>query len=100
MWKQHFLPTLGGTIWVYKVLSTTNMVLDDSYNCSDFNMELKVEFNGVTSNWLCLKISGIPNSGLGIFALRAFKKKEFITAYLGKIKTDILETDFFLWNQW
>jgi hypothetical protein len=42
-----------------------------------------------------LKISGIPNSGLGIFALRAFKKKEFISAYSGKTETDTLETEYF-----
>lgn len=70
------------------------MVLDDNYNLPNFNMELKVEYNGITSNWLCLKNSGIPNSGLGIFALRAFKEKEFITAYLGKKETDDLETEY------
>lgn len=77
------------------------MVLDDSYNCSDFNMELKVEFNGVTSNWLCLKISGIPNSGLGIFALRAFlKRRNSSLPTWEKSRQIFWKQIFFVWNQW
>ena len=84
---------MGGTFCVFKELSTRNLVLDNQYNASFFEMVLKVEFNGIVENWLCLKHSRIQNSGLGVFAQREFCEKEFVTAYLGIVELNPLETE-------
>lgn len=91
---KHFLPQINGTVRIYKVWHTNNMECIGNYNSTEFVVDLNVEFNGVTTSWLCLKKSRIPNSGLGVFALRVFKRNEFITVYLGKKETDILETEY------
>jgi hypothetical protein len=57
-----------------------------------------VEFIGIVDNWLCLKPSQIQNSGLGVFAQREFCEKEFVTAYLGKIELNHLETEYVFQN--
>ena len=92
--SKSFLPQINGTVRIYKMFRSNNMVFSDYYNSTEFIVDLKVEFNGVTTNWLCLKKSRIPNSGLGVFALRVFKKNEFITVYLGIKETNILETEY------
>jgi hypothetical protein len=45
---------------------------------------LKVEKDGVVENWLEMKKSSIKGAGFGVFALRDFSPKEFITIYLGE----------------
>ena len=92
--EKHFLPQINGTVRIYKVLHNNNMAFTGNYNSTEFVVDLKVEFNGVTTSWLCLKNSRIPNSGLGVFALRVFQKNDFITVYLGKKESDILETEY------
>ena len=50
-----FLPQINGTVRIYKMFRSNNMEFSDYYNSTEFIVDLKVEFNGVTTNWLCLK---------------------------------------------
>jgi len=45
---------------------------------------LKVEKDGVVENWLEMTKSSVEGGGFGVFALRDFFPKEFITVYLGE----------------
>jgi hypothetical protein len=44
---------------------------------------LSVQINGANKDWLFLQESNIFNSGLGVFAARVFKNKEFVSLYMG-----------------
>jgi hypothetical protein len=45
---------------------------------------LKVEKDCVNENWLEIKKSSIEGAGFGVFVLRDFSPKEFITVYFGE----------------
>jgi hypothetical protein len=58
-----------------------------SYNPYDIEslvITLKVEKDGVVENWLEIKKSSVKGGGFGVFALRDFFPKDFITVYLGE----------------
>jgi hypothetical protein len=54
------------------------------YENNSLVVTLKVEKDGVVENWLEMKKSSIEGAGFGVFALRDFSPKEFITIYLGE----------------
>jgi len=54
------------------------------YENKSLAVTLKVEKDGVVENWLEMRKSSIEGAGFGVFALRDFTPKEFITIYLGE----------------
>lgn len=84
-----FLCGIGSTVKVFttvtlKDISTQQLIALQIYDNPSFERTLVIIYEDQYLPWLVLKRSVIPLAGLGVFAVRSFKKNEFITAYLGQ----------------
>jgi hypothetical protein len=85
------LPNLENRTLLHGVDSIISVRSECQLQNGERTSVLIVENDLIKENWLQIKESSIPNSGLGVFSMRNFEKNEFITVYLGKI--DLEQTD-------
>jgi len=69
---------------VFISISIPIMTRYDPYENDSLVMSLNVEENGKIEKWLEMKKNLVFEGGFGVFALRDFSTKEFVTVYLGQ----------------
>jgi hypothetical protein len=89
-----FMSLLHDVVSFYKGITIDNVVSLNVYENPSFCCTLFVFKNGITTQWLSLKLSSIKNSGFGVFSLRYFKKNKLITCYLGEVNENPSDEEY------